>query len=110
MGARRVAIPESVLDEARKMLAYGTPWKGVAAQLGVSSETLRRRLDPAYDLFMREKYERRSYGRVDTAHRPPRPMTDAALKAYKALIPPDTRSLTARLLGDPIPGDMRRAG
>lgn len=109
MGARRVDIPESALDQARKMLACGTSWKDVAAHFGLSAETLRRRLDPAYDLFMREKYERRSYGRVDTAHRPPRPMTDAALKAYKALIPPDTRSLTARLLGDPIPGDPRRS-
>ena len=33
----------------------------------------------------------------------PRPMTDAELKAYRANQPPDTRDVTAKFMGDPIP-------
>lgn len=33
---------------------------------------------------------------------------DLRLKELLRQIPPDTRDLTGRLMGDPIPGDMRR--
>lgn len=55
---------------------------------------------------MSSAYEKREglSGRTDLAHRT---ISREELDKRKALIPADTRDLTARLMGDPIPGDRR---
>lgn len=40
--------------------------------------------------------------------RAPPPMSERQLAAHLAMIPEDTRDLTGRAFGDPIPGDRRR--
>lgn len=81
----------------------------IAKRLGVTRDTVMRWIDPAW----REKRNRmiaearRRRGKVDASRILP-PGIRADIEARLAEIPPDTRDLTGRLLGDPIPGDPRR--
>ena len=84
-----------VLDQASIKLARelrrlsGLPWAQIAERLGTTPNTVRRALDPEYVERMRA-YER---NRDRSDRRPAR-----------HAIPADTRTLTARLFGDPLPG------
>jgi hypothetical protein len=117
-----IEIPNRVLEKALRLRALGVNWKETARQCGYYVETLRDRLDPEFNAAKKRrnklskaqaKYNKQNYSgfahKVDVP-RTSLPITNDQLLARKALIPPDTRDLTARLLGDPIPGDMRRAG
>lgn len=118
MGVAKLYIPEHVLDNARRLRSLGTPWAEISRRVGYAAETLRCRLDESYRIrrnersdrirSLKKEYFRRNYTGFSYKS-DDRAITTEELRARKALIPPDTRSLTARLLGDPIPGDPRRA-
>lgn len=98
------------IEKAKRMLAEGVSWYRIARELGVNEETVKRALKPGFAEMMaarkRERYIAEGGGpilHVDF-------MTAEAKRdglAKLAEIPPDTRDLTARLCGDPLPG--RRA-
>jgi len=93
--------------EARAMLAKGISHSGVARVFGVTVTTVRRRLDPLYATHVRERtnlaraIKRGNDVPITVRYQPP-PEQDIA--ARLAEIPRDTRSLTGRILGDPLPG------
>lgn len=80
----------------RRQRQRGRPWTVIARELGISTERLRRRCDPEY-------HERRLAQERQQAelHGSNWADTTAAIRPPDL---PDTRSLTARLLGDPLPG------
>jgi hypothetical protein len=116
MSRRRLTIPneEAVLREARAMVARGETMHSVASKFGVTAPWLRRRLDPEYaKRYDKLTAERRTAKRVGRPGRSrPKtyyaPISEDELAERRALIPVDTRDLTARLMGDPIPNDPRR--
>jgi hypothetical protein len=116
---------------ARKMRENGRTYEAIADYFGIASTTVRARLNPQYAAAHNEavKASRRKRRAADedfaeaaqsrrAADTKParghvRALVDDA-EAYRQLasIPADTRSLTARLAGDPLPGrsalDMRK--
>ena len=99
----RITIPNEaeVLAAAKKMrrLYPHERWETIARHFNVCSKWLRRRIDPTYDTYRRKDILGAGAGNIE-----PRPMSDAALKAFKQSLPPDTRDLTSRTFGDPPPG------
>jgi hypothetical protein len=82
---------------------------GDRRRLKYDCRSIRRRLDPEWAERTRKRdqnYTRhylRKQERVETQHEQgPRP-TPQEIAALRRLIPPDTRDLTGRLLGDPVP-------
>ncbi len=96
--------------EAKRMIAAGQSLTQVARFYGTTVTTLHGWIDPAYAMHTRERINRtRMYKRempagAEVNYKPPRAEDVAARLAE---IPPDTRSLTQRLMGDPLVG--RRA-
>lgn len=94
--------------EAKAMLARGTSWTQIASYFGSTTTTIRCWLDPEYAAHCRQRINDRRREKAGTRPmrhtvawaRPPEADTAARL----AEIPPDTRSLTQRLCGDPLPG------
>ena len=96
-----------ILAEARKLRRRGVPWYKVAQRLrpyGVGEFWLRQRADPGY------ADKRRAYNCYRLKPIPlrllpeePPPLTQAQLRLRRKM-PQDTRDLTARLMGDPLPG------
>jgi hypothetical protein len=103
-----------ILDECEKRRAENArlwTFKALGVEFGVRPRTLQNSLDPHF----RER--RRSYERkarladrhvirdfLDVEH----PLSVAELKARRAALPDDTRSLTGQILGDPLPGRSAR--
>jgi hypothetical protein len=93
--------------EARGMLARGLSYTEVAKVFGLTNTTVHRRLDPMFAAHLRERVNmaravKRGTEVAATFRYTPPPEQDSA--ARLAEIPPDTRSLTARVFGDPLPG------
>lgn len=106
-------IPESTLQLAAKMIAAGVKWPAISAATGLSSDAIRRQLDPGYAKHRNAgKAESRAAARkARTARSGGEHVTHYVSKippaeAERALrsIPADTRTRSARLLGDPLPG------
>ncbi|MEM8575536.1 MAG: hypothetical protein AAGF48_12975 [Pseudomonadota bacterium] len=97
---RSIPNEEEVLERAKELRATGKSWRAVAEWLnvGVGSVWLQRRLVPG---FAERANERNAMSRLERATGEPLP------------IPLDTRSITARVFGDPLPGrsalDKKRA-
>ena len=87
------------IKTARVLRARNWSWQGIAAHLGKSPTWLRARLIPGFAKKRRGAYrcihEPRN-GALRTIH--------ANAMRLKAQIPADTRDLTARVMGDPLPG------
>lgn len=94
--------------EAKAMLVRGTSWTQVASYFGSTTTTIRCWLDPEYAAHCKQRINDRR--RAKAGIRPPRHTVawarppEADTMARLAEIPPDTRSLTARLMGDPLKG------
>ncbi len=94
--------------EARELLAKGTPYNQIAKIYGSSWSAVRCWLDPEFAAkrrVQRNTAKRISRSRAGKAasinnYRSP-PSSDISLRL--AEIPPDTRSMTQRLMGDPLP-------
>lgn len=108
-----------MLTEEQKRIATllrreGMSWNAVAKSVGAATETVRRWLDPEFRrqriAFDRERYRERQAKqqrerRSDFWHRSePKPLTEPECAARLREIPRDTRDVTARLCGDPLPG------
>jgi hypothetical protein len=119
MGALRVVIPDCILAQAKSLHEAGLSWNRISKILGFHKDTLRIRVDEAFRLksaAAKREYSRAAFNvirRSNAAYmscvtRGVR-LSDAELNSRRALIPPDTRDLTGRICGDPIPGDPRRS-
>jgi hypothetical protein len=122
---------DSQLSQAREMLANGASLTAIGRRIGCDRSTIRKDLNDEY-LAVRTaniakatetrarnaklgRTERPRSNRVrNTGHaeRLTNSTTNADAARLLALIPADTRSLTGRLAGDPLPGrsalDMKR--
>lgn len=120
MGNFRVEISDEQLKKAKAMIADGKSWTEIGNEFGFSRDTIRRRLDPVWREERAASIRSARSKRVGCNERGPqlqhRTRTQIRRDAERRLeeIPDDTRSLTGRLLGDPIPGrsalDKRHAG
>lgn len=98
------------VEGIKAMLASHMSWNEIGKCFGVNGETVRRAVDPVFRERRREQVaKRRSYASLGIT-----PVTDAMCidrrtvrqdaQARMAEIPDDTRGLTARICGDPLPG------
>jgi hypothetical protein len=91
-------------QEARRMRESGMTLRRIGTHFGISESVVGRRLNPV----LAERARLRDRNRDGTA-----PISEATVRretelaARLAEIPSDTRDLTGRLFGDPLPG--RRA-
>lgn len=97
-----------LLSEAKRLREEGLSWPAIDQRLGKKRGWIRRRIDPVFAekgrMAGRSHYDK--YGKKYTE-----PLTAEELEERIALIPTqedDTRDLTGRLMGDPIPNDPRR--
>ena len=93
---------------ARNLRAAGMGWKEIAAAIGVTDSTAHCLADPAYAVKRQARVNelRRNHRAYDDYHA--RRMDPDEVAARLAEIPPDTRDLTARLCGDPLPARSAR--
>lgn len=111
---RRMSNAEEneILEEARHLLSFGLGFDRVGRTLGVGRDWLMRRLVIGYTEKCRQSVRSSAAFSLGPTHRV---LPEARLTAAEVLarIPPDTRDLTGRLLGDPLPGRSaldKRAG
>lgn len=106
-------IMEAIAPEATRLRQEGLSWGAIGLALGVTGDTAHRAVDPEYSERRKalNNEARRSRRHAESSrllvgiHRVETD-ADVARDAARliAQIPPDTRDLTARLLGDPLPG------
>lgn len=114
-GAHSPHLTSDQIEEARQLQARGWTFKRIGERLGCAFHTVKRVLDPDYAVKRRiQVREARQIREPSLPRKTARENATAiSIKADAAArlaeIPPDTRSLTARMFGDPIPGDPRRA-
>lgn len=85
-------FPEAVRVEARRLRSKGMSWPQIASEIGVATTTARRMVGTGGRIAFPD---RRYTARIDD-----RPLAAVLMRR----IPEDTRSLTARIAGDPLPG------
>lgn len=94
--------------EAKRMLSDGASYTRVASYFGTTTTSVRCWVDLEYAAFYRLQVNERR--RSKTGDRPPRHSVSYTLPpeadsmARLAEIPEDTRTLTQRICGDPLPG------
>lgn len=98
-GRRQMDLPPDQVQRARELRAEGLSWSNIGARLGLHEDTMRRRIDPGFK-------ERRTGPRVRAFIRAggERHVTQAEAETALARVPTDTRSMSARVMGDPLPG------
>lgn len=92
---------------AEQMKAQGFRWATISRETGITTDRLRYRLDPRYreSRLTRQLEARQRSGkyqspvRVSFGH-----VSPEEARRLLASIPKDTRGLTARICGDPLPG------
>ena len=96
------------INEAKSMRKAGVKLKTIARHYGVAPTTLKCKIDLEYAERRKERNNanRRIYGPGSGIKDMDRTISED-VAARLAEIPRDTRDLTARLMGDPLPG--RRA-
>ena len=114
---REIAVmkPKLTADQitrARQLLAAGVNYKTIGQRLGCCGTTVHRALDPDFNRQIQEQRHQPGAIAKFTAQTEviiaERRTFAADALARLAEIPADVRGLTARLMGDPIPGDRRR--
>jgi len=109
-----MAFTDAQIAEAKRMLRDGMKQKDVAAQFGCNITTLKCAINTEYRAKRlahdREKKARaRAAFKADFPHglphidEGPSRLTSDEIASRLALIPEDTRSLTGRICGDPLP-------
>lgn len=99
-------------EAALEMIAAKIPLAKVATVFGVTADTVKRRIDPSYARSRQERVNelrvQRQLGKAPEAKiigaRAVYRTTDAQARRLMDQIPYDTRDLTARVFGDPLPG------
>lgn len=92
-------------DMAVDMRGHGATWAEINRATGISIDRLRWRLEPIRRAQKRE-YAKRVRERISefpTRYRMETRIPAAEVARLLAAIPPDTRDLTARVMGDPLP-------
>ena len=103
-GSCSMSKPDSI-DPAKvlRQRERGRPWEVIARELGITAHMLRRQVDPEYvrlnDLRLQRQRER--YRKVQSGELRRAPDDADAIRLPDE---PDTRDLTGRLCGDPLPG------
>lgn len=80
----------------------GRPWAVIAREIGITPHMLRREVDPEYaglDALRRQR-QRERYRKVQSGELRRAPDDANAIRLPAV---PDTRDLTARIMGDPLP-------
>lgn len=109
-GVHSPHLTSEQIEEARQLQARGWTIIRIAERLGCYRQTIKRVLDPEYAVKRRiQVREARQIREPSLPRKTAREnATAVSIKedaaARLAEIPPDTRSLTARLAGDPLPG------
>lgn len=114
---RKPSRGETIINENREWIAEqrkaGKSWDAIAQELGVGHFTILVYRDPVrYEMEKERKRKQREAERRAEGVEAKRPRTYRKLhepternfQVLGELPPPDTRDLTARLLGDPLPG------
>lgn len=111
------ALTDEQVKEAAKLHKDGWTYMRLGEKFGVNYQTVKRALDPEYraqrckQVRDAGRRRRRANGyapvKLKREHASAMDMKADGL-ARLAEIPPDTRTLTQRLCGDPIPQDPRR--
>lgn len=93
----------------RKLRAEGKRWSDIERITGVKYEKARRLADPDY--AARRRAEHRAIQFAKGRVKKPRGANEGSaeeklerVKRLRATIPPDTRDLTGKIFGDPLPG------
>lgn len=89
-----------ILETAKVLRSRKWSWDGIARNLRVSKTWLKNRMVPGF----REQSKRVREHHLRVERRSLTGRLDADADRLKAQIPPDTRDLTARIFGDPLPG------
>src|SRR5690606_5743804 len=92
----------------RALRAEGLSWQAIGAKLGFHFTTLRYHADPQYRREQEQRDQARRRARYDYAGSGikllPEPEADWCRRMSEARDADDTRSLTGRMFGDPLPG------
>lgn len=105
-------LTDEEITEARAMRKNGMAWYRIGKVFGVAEDTVRAAIEPGFAEMRREQKNLRRRARKENCafltpvgvSRATREATKNDFLARLAEIPPDTRSLTARIAGDPLPG------
>jgi hypothetical protein len=104
-------IVQSNMDWIREQRAQGRKAKDIAAELGIHPDRLSRYSNPeAYERELRLGRERGKAKRGQSRQTETRKYAKVhaenvmRIEVLGELPPPDTRDLTARFMGDPLPG------
>lgn len=100
-----IRLTQEQKAKARELRAKGWSYLRIADVVGCNRESLRRHCDPTAAERIRDSRAGEKLGR--TFNRADMAVMLEEFLARIAEIPPDTRDLTGRLMGDPLPG--RRA-
>jgi len=105
----RKTMTEGEVAEIRRLRALGMPWSDISLRLGRRHESVRAAVDETYAEVVRARVARyRAKARaIERTGEAPDPVPTVNAKDVVRLarrLPPDTRSLTQVLLGDPRPG------
>lgn len=108
MTAKRLS--EAQKEQIKREKEAGASYTELSAKYGIHPSTVRRVVDPNYLQYEHEKKarERAELREVNTCHEVTPIHIKRDAERRMAEIPPDTRDLTAYLMGDPIPNDWRR--
>lgn len=95
------------LDQIRQMLASGKSWQAIADILGTTYSTIRMKLDPEFARARKDRVNaaRRGANPFKSPKKSQHYVTKSTVDPDQISPPPrDTRSLTSRVFGDPLPG------
>lgn len=93
--------PEQDARTVRELRRQGMSWKDIGHQIGCSGTTARCLVDQDYAEMRRNDINyRRRHGPSPNSRRSVRVVDDKNLPK----VPEDTRTLTGRVFGDPLPG------
>jgi hypothetical protein len=106
------AMTETEINLARRFRAGGMTWKDLGRCFNVTPETVKYQIDPEWkNRSLERRAELRQAPRIPSPQPEDASPTRAELAKLLRSIPLDTRDLTARICGDPLPGrsalDMR---
>ena len=94
--------------KARALRSQGMSWRDIGKAIGVNPTSVHEWCDDEYRDYKRGR--RQELKRTDKPEAIRRPYQGKTWKEFRPddrhlpKVPPDTRDLTARMLGDPLPG------
>jgi hypothetical protein len=99
----KLPITEELISRARALRHNGASWTDIRRELGIGDERLRRVMEPGFK-ERRNRDIRNARATRGYRGEPKMRLSPEETKLALATVPSDTRDLTSRLLGDPLPG------